>query len=599
MLRTLARLLFIVTATFLFPVTLGWRAAPDPALPPAGSAPYDSIRTDLSDYIWPMRTSRVMTSSFGEFRSTHFHAGIDIGTGDTLGLPVLASRDGYVSHISVSAEGYGKILYIRHADRYTTTYAHLQRFAPRIEALVRAVQRRRGMFPVDLSFSRDTLRVAAGEIVAYAGDTGTGSAHLHFEIRDENNNCVNPLLADPFIVDDTLPPLFRAIAFVPIDDSGLIDGSIAPLAAKARQVSPGSFVIDGVPVLEGTIGFAVDVRDRSDFSNYFHGFHTLSLAVDSVTVMGVRYDRVPLRDGNQIRLVYLQDRELKKRGRFHKLYIDTHHRLPIFPGFDSGSGLLRTSLLQPGTHSFTVTCIDYNGNMARLSGAFRSRGAAPAMTGQAAGSDAIAVRPSPYRIEPRGSGELVLERGKLLVRYRRGAVFHPVDLNVIPIREKGVTGYVIEPAGVPLDGGLTFIFTKPAQMHNAGVFTRNGSDWEFHSRARADSSGRVTVRLRRFLQDISLQTDARPPELYRLRIDEYGRKPRISFRFRDNLSGVEYEDVKVYIDKTMIIPEIDGEHRRAIAQPETALKKGSHQLTVHLADRMGNSAHFERSFRVR
>ncbi|MBP1655597.1 MAG: family metallopeptidase [Bacteroidetes bacterium] len=597
--RISVRFFSVVAALCFIPVTPGWRTAPDPALAPGSITPYDSIRTDLREYIWPMRTSRVMTSSFGEYRSTHFHAGIDIGTGDTVGLPVMASRDGYISHISVSPEGYGKILHVRHADHYTTTYAHLQKFSPRLESLVRAAQRRRGMFPVDLSFTRDTLRVTTGEIIAYAGDTGTGSAHLHFEIRDEHNNCINPLLAEPFIVDDTLPPLFRTLAFVPVDESGVINDSTAPVTAAARQVTPGNFVIDAVPVLAGTIGLAVDVRDRSDFSNYFHGFHVLSLAVDSVTVMGVRYDRVPLREGNQIRLVYLQNREMKKRGRFHKLYIDTRHRLPIFPGFDSGSGLLRTSLLQPGKHAFTVTCIDYNGNTAKLSGVFRSGGAGSAVTGKAGGAQERAVRPSPYRIEPGGSGELVLERGKLRVLYKRGAVFHPIDLNATPIQEKGVTGFSFEPAGMPLDGGLTFILPKPSQMRNAGVFTRDGSEWEFHSRARADSSGRVTVRLRRFLQDISFQEDSQPPEMYRLRIEGSGRKPRISFRFRDNLSGVEYDDVKVYIDKTMIIPEIDGEHRRAIAQPETALKKGSHQLTVHLADRMGNSAHFERSFHVR
>jgi murein DD-endopeptidase MepM/ murein hydrolase activator NlpD len=93
-----------------------------------------------------MGTSRVMTSSFGEFRSTHFHAGIDISTGDTVGLPVVASRDGYVRRISVSPNGYGKILHIRHADRYTTSYAHLQGFPAWIDQLIRAEQHRRGCF---------------------------------------------------------------------------------------------------------------------------------------------------------------------------------------------------------------------------------------------------------------------------------------------------------------------------------------------------------------------------------------------------------------------------------------------------------------------
>jgi len=560
---------------------------------------YDSIRTDLTAYIWPMRTSRVMTSSFGEFRSTHFHAGIDIGTGDTVGLPVLASRDGYVSHISVSPEGYGKSLQVRHADHYTTLYAHLQKFTPRLEAIVRAEQRRLGMYPVEISFTSDSLRVRTGEVIAHAGESGTGSAHLHFEIRDEHNNCINPLLADPFEVDDTLPPLVRLLAFVPVADSGRIDSAFVPVTARVRQVAPGQFVTDAVPVLAGDIGLAIDVRDRSDFSNYFHGVHTMTLVVDSVTTMAVRYDRVPLREGNQIRLVYLQNRALKKRGRFHKLYIDTFHRLPIFPGFDYGSGILRTANLASGMHRFTVTCVDYNGNAATLSGMFMSRGGTGTAHGDLAGTFGGNLRASASRIEPGRAGDLILERGKLRVIYRQGAVFHPIDLDVTPLREEGLSGYSIEPAGVPLDGGVTFLLKKPSAMQHAGVYTRDESSWEFHSHAKADANGWVTVRLRRFLQDIAIREDSRPPEVYRLRIQEGNRRPQISFRFRDNLSGVEYEEVKVYIDKRMVIPEIDGERRRAVAQPETALTRGPHQLTIHLADRMGNSAHFERSFRVR
>jgi hypothetical protein len=76
-------------------------------------------------------------------------------------------------------------------------------------------------------------------------------------------------------------------------------------------------------------------------------------------------------------------------------------------------------------------------------------------------------------------------------------------------------------------------------------------------------------------------------------------KPSISFRFRDNLSGVEYKEVKVYIDGIVVIPEIDGEHRRATAQPPSPLAKGSHRLTIHVSDRMGNRAEVERSIHVR
>ena len=166
---------------------------PAPQRPPPLSSPYDTIRTDLSAYGWPTDETRAITSSFGEFRSTHFHAGIDISTRDRIGARVLAARDGSVARIRVSPTGYGKILYLRHADGYTTTYAHLDHFSPLLEERVRAEQLRRGIYPVTLRFQTGQIPVRRGELIAYSGETGSGTPHLHFEIRVDNE-AVDPKL---------------------------------------------------------------------------------------------------------------------------------------------------------------------------------------------------------------------------------------------------------------------------------------------------------------------------------------------------------------------------------------------------------------------
>jgi hypothetical protein len=277
--------------------------------------------------------------------------------------------------------------------------------------------------------------------------------------------------------------------------------------------------------------------------------------------------------------------------------IDTYHRFPSLRD-SRESGIIRTSSLPPGKHTFTITCVDYNGNTSEFSGTFevrQRRSIVPEDSGQPSFS---ATDPPEYTIDPSRSGELLLERGMVRVRYQRNATFHPIHLILTPMNEKGSASFGIEPEGVPLDGGLTFVVKKPAWMNHAGVYTRDGPAWEFHSRAETAETGHVTFRLKKFLEGFSIREDSRPPEVRRLRIEGSGRRPRIFFRFRDNLAGVEYESLKLYIDETMIIPEIDGEHHRATAQPETSLSRGSHRLTIRLKDRMGNSTLVERSFRV-
>lgn len=61
-----------------------------------------------------------LSGNFGELRSGHFHAGIDIKTQGTSGKNIRAIADGYVSRINVSTGGYGKALYLHHPEHMIT-----------------------------------------------------------------------------------------------------------------------------------------------------------------------------------------------------------------------------------------------------------------------------------------------------------------------------------------------------------------------------------------------------------------------------------------------------------------------------------------------
>ena len=67
-------------------------------------------------FINPLEIPLVLSGTFGELRSNHFHAGLDIKTQQVEGHKVVASADGYVSRINVSLWGYGNALYITHPN---------------------------------------------------------------------------------------------------------------------------------------------------------------------------------------------------------------------------------------------------------------------------------------------------------------------------------------------------------------------------------------------------------------------------------------------------------------------------------------------------
>ena len=87
------------------------------------------INTLAQNYTSPLDVKLLLSGTFGELRSNHFHAGIDIKTQGVEGQKIRAIADGYISRIKVSTWGYGKVIYINHPETgHTSVYAHLQSF---------------------------------------------------------------------------------------------------------------------------------------------------------------------------------------------------------------------------------------------------------------------------------------------------------------------------------------------------------------------------------------------------------------------------------------------------------------------------------------
>ena len=60
----------------------------------------------------PMDIPLYLSGNFGEIRTNHFHAGIDIKTQGVEGIPIKSAADGFVSRIKISPYGYGKAIYV-------------------------------------------------------------------------------------------------------------------------------------------------------------------------------------------------------------------------------------------------------------------------------------------------------------------------------------------------------------------------------------------------------------------------------------------------------------------------------------------------------
>ena len=252
--------------------------------------------------------------------------------------------------------------------------------------------------------------------------------------------------------------------------------------------------------------------------------------------------------------------------------------------------------MTPGLHSFKVECEDFNGNIVAADRLVPDRTSCRSGTredGHPAGT---------YHIDPDNGGKHTnSDERRHRLAMTRVRSFRPWISRIADLDEPDARGIAIEPHGIPLDGGFVFRLTVTRRIPNIRVRTPGAANsWTFHLAGRTGfgRDGHCAIDGASWGMSPSSMTPS-PLRSTGFLCSGSDPKPRISFRFRDNLSGVEYKEVKVYIDGIMVIPEIDGEHRRAFAQPSSPLAKGSHRLTILVSDHMGNRADVERSFHVR
>jgi len=334
---------------------------------PAHRATFAPAKRAAAPRLWPLEIPPLLTSSFGEYRPGRFHAGIDFATGGHTGEPCVAVGTGSVVRLRMSPYGYGKALYVQMEGGPLAVYAHLSRFAPAVAARARAEQRRLGKYTFDLALAPGELRVAAGEVIAWSGDTGIGVPHLHFELRD-GDVARNPQTAG-FQVADTVAPVIGEVRVLPLGPDARIDGG-----SEGRVLSASGPVVR----LEGALGFEVRAWDQAAVGEHRQAPYRLTLRVDGALLFQLQHERFDYAQNHLMLLEYDRER-LQRSEKAQLLFRKPGNTLPgreVAPGTDGvlWAGPVRPDLAvqaAPGAHVLEITAADVAGHTARVRVPFR------------------------------------------------------------------------------------------------------------------------------------------------------------------------------------------------------------------------------------
>ncbi len=246
----------------------------------------------------PMQGAPALVASFAEYRPDHLHPGIDLSTGGRTGIPIYAVLGGEIFRLKVEWRGYGRAIYLRHADGRISVYAHLQRFNEaelHLETRVEAARKSTGLrYPGDI-YLDPAVPVSRGQQVATSGESGAGLPHLHYELRKDEQRP-----GDPTAVLGRLPrgrpPRFESLVLLPKDAGSWVEGGRGT-EVSLRRDKAGNYVPSKEVVVTGP--FLPEARIvAEDDAGHHLGIQGISVKLDGKLVYRVilddfRFDQYP------------------------------------------------------------------------------------------------------------------------------------------------------------------------------------------------------------------------------------------------------------------------------------------------------------------
>ncbi len=514
------------------------------------SLSFSGLCESESDYYSPPVKHPIrLSGTFCELRPNHFHAGIDIRSSKgVVGDSLYSVADGMLSRVRVQRGSYGQVLYIDHDNGTTSVYAHLDKFHPKIEALIEKYQYRYHSSEIDIYLDNLKVNIDKGDFIGTMGNTGRSSGpHLHFEIRDtQSEEPINPFLYG-FDVKDEIAPTILSVWVYALDKLGrIINKTQISTSTDKNGVLKGKYS----KCKSGNIAIGIGAYDKVYQYKSNKGIYGATVYESRDTICSYINDRFNFNENKGINGLIDYDHYKRTGTRVTKLFQMQHQSLSLFDHCDVTRGIIQLDSVK--AKAVTIDVFDYDQNIKKVQ----------------------------LDIEP---CSIVTSTEKRKISNAKTYVSGNIKLNIgadvlfedcnFEVNQVGST-YQIGNSFIPLNKPVQ-VEIKQADLPTNAILVKKGTNKSFGGTV---INGKLITTISE-LGDFVIQTDTQPPTISTVRYSsDRSKYSSWKFTITDNYSD------KVQDAKLQIISTVDGSFIRSTFDSK------SNSLTITDLSRIPQSA---------
>ena len=532
----------------------------------------------------PLDITLVLSGTFGELRSSHFHSGLDIKTQGKEGLKVYTVAEGYVSRIKISHFGYGKAIYITHPNGYTSVYGHLQKFSERLEAYIKTCQYDKESFEVEMFPSSEELLITADEVVAYSGNTGgSGGPHLHFEIRDNQERPINPMLFG-LAIKDSKAPLVLGVYAYPKDENAIINGKNERVPLRLIPKKNGEYEVEKISAY-GAIGFGITTYDKQDLAPNKNGVSNIQAFFNGNKSLEIDFKRFSFDESKHIKRLIDYEYLKTERSLIQKLFIQKNNPLSLYKdAYDNGYVRIEDST----SSVYKIRIRDYKQNETWISipvkGRYETKGNKPVID--------LSQKSLVYSDQP-----TVLEADNIKVNFYKNTLY---DDTFIDFKVKSDTLFLHEDT-IPLQKNfyINYDLNKYKTEHRDKIFiARLYGYYKKPSYVYTKRKGNILSASSTTFGTYTLAMDTVAPTIKPVNFQDQkwlSKYRYLTVAIDDELSGIS--KYRATVNGQWILMEYDYKTKTLTHDfNDNVVKDTKNELKIIVTDNIGNSSTFEATF---